>query len=163
MITCTFENGNKAKIGLRHVTVGAILLNKEHTKVCLVKRSTAVIAAGKYCVPGGFMDRNENTHQAVLREVLEETGFEGKILNLLCIKDNPDREGEDRQNVDFVFIVEAGEMKKEKDFETASVEWFGIDKVPPKEKWAFDHYLNIELYRKYLANSFPLPFIGSLQ
>lgn len=160
MITCFFEDGNKAKVGLRHVTVGAMLLNKEHSKVCIVKRSSTVISPGMYCVPGGFLDRNENTQQAVLREVLEETGYTGIVLYLLCVKDNPDRAKEDRQNVDFVYVVEAGEKINETDSETAGVEWFELDKIPPEDKWAFDHFSNVKLYRKYLENPFPLPYIG---
>ena len=41
-----------------------------------------------YCLPGGHVELGEDTNNAVLRETLEETGFECKIENLFCIHEN---------------------------------------------------------------------------
>ncbi len=59
---------------------------------------------GKFTIPGGFLDRNENIEQGTLRELKEETGYEGKIICLFHINDNPTRPKEDRQNVDFIYM-----------------------------------------------------------
>src|ERR1035437_211634 len=102
MIKCILENGRKASF--RHVTVGAIVVN-EKKEVLLVKRAPNLSRGNKYSIPGGFLDRDENLEEAALRELKEETGYDGKIEMLFYINDNPKRPKEDRQNVDFVFIV----------------------------------------------------------
>lgn len=64
MISCTFENGNKALRGLRHVTVGAIAIN-ENNQVLLVKRAVHLPNGGKLSIPGGLLDRDKNTHKVL--------------------------------------------------------------------------------------------------
>lgn len=155
MITCFFESKNKAF--LRHVTVDAIVVRKN--KILLVKRTMHITHGGKYALPGGFLDRDEATSEGVLREVREETGYEGKIVSLFRVNDNPFRRGEDRQNVDFVYLVQAGRKVAGSNKEVKKVEWFDLDKLPSPEEFAFDHYENIELYLKYRKEKFPLPVI----
>lgn len=138
MINCFFEDGGKATRGLRHVTVGAIAIN-EKDEVLLVRRSKNVINAGKYTVPGGFLDRGEDTRQGTLRELKEETGLEGKIISLLKVNDNPNRSKEDRQNVDFLYLVKVAGGKMEKDSETSGLGWFKKENLPKEEEFAFDH------------------------
>ena len=80
MIACTFEDGHQAEGGLRHVTVGAIVVN-DHHQVLLVKRAATMDHGGKWTIPGGFLDREENTAEGTLRELQEETGSgSGPIL-----------------------------------------------------------------------------------
>ncbi len=69
MLTCFFENN--AKASLRHVTVVAIIIRDR--KILLVKRAARFLEGGKYCLPGGFLDRDETMAQGVAREVREET------------------------------------------------------------------------------------------
>lgn len=154
MINCIFENGNRAS--LRHVTAGAIVVN-DRNEVLLVKRSPHLLNGNKYAIPGGFLDRGENTEEAALRELKEETGYEGKIEHLFQIVDNPDRPKEDRQNVDFRYVVKiiGGEMKD--NIEVSSVRWVELDKLPTDEDSAFDHIETVKLYKKYLENKFTLP------
>ena len=111
-------------------------------------------------MPGGFLDRDETTSVAILREIREETGYSAKIISLFRIVDKPDRLGEDRQNVTFIFLVRALKKKGEHDHEVTQAEWFKIDNLPKSTEFAFDHYEHIELYRKYLKKKFPLPLIG---
>lgn len=157
MITCYFENGNEAK--LRHAVVDAIIISKG--KILLVKRSSsAVVEPNKYALPGGFLDRDENTMQAVVREVSEETGYKGKVKFLFEIIDDPDRCSDTRQNVGFVYVVSVfGKRGKEDKHETAEVAWFDLDKLPANI--GFDHREIIERYKKYLKKSFNLPLITS--
>lgn len=161
MISCFFEDGNKAKIGLRHVTVGAIAVN-EKGEVILVKRGPDVPNPGKYSVPGGFFDRDETTQEAVLRELQEETGLDGKIRCLFHINDNPKRPKEDRQNVDFIYVVDVtgGDIKT--DWETVSAEWFTKETLPTEEDFAYDHRNIFLKFFEYQENAFPLPLIGGL-
>lgn len=145
MISCTFENGQKTS--LRHVTIDAIII--KDNKILLVKRAANLINPNKYALPGGFLDRDEDTHSAIKREVQEETGYVCTNVTLFRINDNPNRIGEDRQNVDFVFLVTIGEKVSVPDKEIKETVWFKLDRLPAPQEFAFDHYKNVSLYLKY--------------
>jgi len=159
MISCLFENGNKAIRGLRHVTIGAIVVN-ENKQVLLVKRAANMHNGGKFTIPGGFLDRDENTEQGTLRELKEETGYEGEIDCLFRINDNPNRPKEDRQNVDFLYIVKLKSGIKTINSEVSKILWFDKDQLPEEEEFAFDHKNSILKYFEYLEKTFSLPIIG---
>lgn len=159
MITCTFENGNKALRGLRHVTVGAIVVN-DNKQVLLVKRAENMHNGGKFTIPGGFLDRDENAPQGTLRELKEETGYDGEIISLFRINDSPNRPKEDRQNVDFIYIVKIIGGVSAINTEVTNILWFNKDNLPEEEKFAFDHRNSILKYFEYLEKKFPLPIIS---
>jgi 8-oxo-dGTP diphosphatase len=138
MITCFFENGKTPPLGLRHVTVGAIAVNVKQ-QVILVRRTDNLHNGGKYTIPGGFLDRNEDTKQAALRELEEETGLKGEIISLFKINDNPNRPKEDRQNVDFIYIVKIIGGKEKISNETDRIQWFDKESLPKEDEFAFDH------------------------
>lgn len=162
MITCTFENGNVAKSGLRHVTVNAIVL--KNNQVLLGKRGLfegkPIPEFGKWALIGGYFDRNEKLVEAVKREVMEESGWEVGDLKLFRINDSPDRPMEDRQNVDIIFVVNAIKQVDKSDEEVTELKWFDLDALPPQDQIAFDHGEDLELYRNYLSTPHPLPILG---
>lgn len=158
MISCKFEHGHEAS--LRHVTVCAIVTN-DNNEVLLTKRAPHLLRGNMYTVPGGFLDRNETTQQGVLREIKEETGLLGKIDFLLRINDTK-RPKEDRQNVDFIYVVKAEGDKFKDNSEVIETKWFNKNNLPPDSEFAFDHRESIELYFDYLQKPFPVPIIGAL-
>src|SRR3989304_7819571 len=99
MITCKFENN--AEASLRHVTADALVL--KGNKILLVKRVGKLLESGQWGITGGFGQRDETVKEAVKREIYEETGWSVKNIELLRIKDWPDRPKEDRQNISFVY------------------------------------------------------------
>ncbi len=157
MINCVFENGNKAS--LRHVTIGSIAIN-DKSQILLVKRAPYLLNGNKYAIPGGFLDRNEDTKEGALRELLEETGLEGEVQSLFRINDNPNRKKEDRQNVDFIYITRIIGGKLKLSSESTEARWFTKENLPPEEEFAFDHREAILLYFQYLKSPFLLPIIG---
>lgn len=157
MITCVFENG--ARASLRHVTVGAIAYKKDN-KILLVKRAPHLTRGGKYTIPGGFLDRDEDAKQAVLRELKEETGYNGLHPQLFKINDNPKRRKEDRQNVDFIYLVEVTSGNKKENPEVTEIDWFDINHLPKEVDFAFDHRDSILEYFKHLKQPLKLPIIG---
>jgi len=159
MITCTFENGNQNS--LRHVTVGCLVMKDD--QILLAKRAEGLLEAGKWCLLGGYADRDETTEETGIRESMEESGWVVNNLRLLRINDNPNRPHEDRQNIDFIYIADAVEETGEKDWESEEVRWFSLDNLPSSDEIAFDHEDSIQLYRKYLNESFPLPYLGKLR
>ena len=81
---------------------------------------------GKWLPPGGHLNSEEEPHKGAQRELVEEIGVEGRILNLLetpqvetpataqlptpfCIlyeKIPAEVEGEEHMHIDFVYVVE---------------------------------------------------------
>ncbi|MBI5127470.1 NUDIX hydrolase [Candidatus Roizmanbacteria bacterium] len=156
MINCSFENDNKNS--LRHVVVDMIVV--KDNQILLVKRAPQLTNGNKYALIGGFMERNETSKQAALREIMEETGYKAEIISLFRIVDNPDRRGEDRQNISFVYLVKPLEKIGAPDHEVKELKWFDLDKLPKPEEFAFDHLDNINLYLQHLKNPFQLPILG---
>jgi 8-oxo-dGTP diphosphatase len=155
MITCIFEKGYKAN--LRHVVVHAIV--EDGGKLLLEKRTGGILESGKWALPGGFLNRDETSAQGILRELKEETGWEGEIITLFRINTKPDRPHEDRQNVAIEFLVRPLRKTGEPDTESSKVEWVPINKLIPLEDFAFDHGESIQLYLKYRKTPFPLPIM----
>lgn len=157
MINCTFENGRITS--LRHITVDGLII--KNNRVLLVKRADHVISnPGKFAFPGGFMSRDEILNEAVVREVEEETGIKCSVLSLFKITDKPGRKGEDRQNVNFTFLMNLESEEGNHDKEVSEVKWFDLNNLPKEEDFAFDHFEIVNLYLKYLKSPFSLPVIG---
>jgi 8-oxo-dGTP diphosphatase len=79
------------------VAVHAIVEKDE--SLLLVKRAPHLSEGGKWGLPGGFLDRDETLAEGALRELREETGWQGRVASLLRINSRPDRPHEDRQNI----------------------------------------------------------------
>src|SRR5215813_11004413 len=111
MIECTFESGSRAS--LRHVVVHAIV--ERDGALLLVRRAPHLSEGDKWGLPGGFLDRDETLSGGVLRELREETGWDGRVSALMRINSRPDRPHEDRQNVAFDFVITPLEKISEPD------------------------------------------------
>jgi len=156
VITCAFENGHHA--ALRHVVVDNLVL--EGDRILLVKRAARLIEGGKWGLVGGFVDRDETIRQAAAREIMEETGYEVTDMTLFRIINDPNRRGEDRQNIAFVHLCAAGRRTGTPDQESTEVRWFPLSALPEEREFAFDHYGNIRRYREFLAGRLALPVLG---
>ncbi len=144
MIKCTFENGQAAQ--LRHVTVVAIVVRDN--AILLVKRALHLSEPGKFALPGGYLDRDETTEEAMRREVKEETGYLVSTSKFFHFVDNPNRRNDlSKQNVEFVYIAEVTGEPGEHDAESTEITWFPLDKLPPADQIAFDHLASIEQYK----------------
>ena len=137
MINCEFESKKIAQ--LRHVVVDALIVRDG--KVLLTKRSANLHEAGKWCLPGGYVDRDETIIEAVMREVHEEIGYTCEVQELFTIIDKPQRKGDDRQNISFVFqvrlLAKVGELDPT---EVSEMTWFDLTKLPAGDTVAFDHF-----------------------
>ncbi len=106
---------------------------------------------GKWLAPGGHLEEGEEPHTGALREVREEIGKEGRVINLLAtpqvhtptvpqlpspfcvlaetIPAGP-REGE-HIHIDFIYVVEIDPTAtlSLSDAEISSAQWFAIDEI----------------------------------
>lgn len=159
MIVCEFEDGGKGS--LRHAVVGAIAIN-DNNEVLITKRASHLTGGNKYSIPGGFLDRDENTREAVLRELLEETGYVGEIVKLLRVEDSPNRRKENRQNVNFVYLVKVISGEPKLNSEVTEIKWFSEKDLPSEEEFAFDHRDDVMLYFNSKKQEIDFPIIGNI-
>lgn len=122
--------------------VASSLLVNGAREVLLVKRLNEP-AKGAWCLPVGFAETGETIEEATMRELLEETGVEGAILQLVdvCSEDNPFYG--DMLFVTFLMKKIGGQEQAGDD--AAAVQYFPLDALPPlafeAQERALERYL----------------------
>ena len=121
------------------VTVDAVVFAvlTGRTEVLLIKRKGDPYK-GKWAVPGGFVEMDEELDEAVARELAEETGLTGVRLEQLRTFGKCGRDPRGRQiSVAFMGTVTEGQNKVRAGDDAAEAQWFNIRNLP--ENMAFDH------------------------
>jgi 8-oxo-dGTP diphosphatase len=115
----------------RLTTDGAILKER---KILLIRRKNEPFK-GKWALPGGFVEYGEKVENAVMREILEETGLKTRIIDLIGVYSDPNRDprGHTITVVYFLDILE-GELRSGDD--ASDAEFFDLDDLP---ELSFDH------------------------
>ena len=108
--------------------VAAAALVEANGKVLLVRRTNEPYQ-GCWTLPAGFVDAGEDPAEAVLRELLEETGMHGRVTGLhgvLAGQEHPRG-----AHILIVYRVEllAGELAPGDDADRAG--YFQLDSLPP--------------------------------
>lgn len=147
MLNCLFENSEES-VYLRHAVVDALIIDGH--KILLVKRGKVLVYPGRWCLPGGFIERNETLKFAAKREAQEESGYQIKIKSLFRVIDSPKRRQEESQNVAFEFLAQAVKKISRPDHEVSEVKWFDLNNLPPQSEIAFDHLETIKVYKQSL-------------
>ena len=113
-----------------------------------------------WAIPGGFVDVGETVENAAIREAKEEISLDVKLIELLGIYSNPQRDPRNH-TVTAVYIAEAEGMPKAAD-DAKLCGIFTFNELPPE--LAFDHALVLEDYRHYLetGKTAPLRFEAGL-
>ena len=74
---CIIQDGKEHWISRSCAVVGVVTIYlNEIEYVLIVKRGTGGDNVGKYCLPCGYIDWNENGYDAFKREIFEETGID---------------------------------------------------------------------------------------
>ena len=102
-------------------------------KVLMIKRATDP-DAGKYALPGGYLDKGESAELAAAREVKEETGLEVEIIKLIGVRSDPARY---RQIVEIGFVGKVIGGQEMAGDGVAAIEWFDPNQLP--EEISMDH------------------------
>lgn len=120
------------------LTVDAVVfgLDQDELKILLIQRAGEPFQ-GQWAFPGGFVDIDETTDHAVLRELQEETGIENVFLEQLYTFSSIERDPRERVvSVAYFALVDPAGIKMAASSDAKDVRWFAIDDTP---ELAFDH------------------------
>jgi 8-oxo-dGTP diphosphatase len=119
------------------VTVDVVVATTEaRPRVLLIRRKHEPFA-GRWAIPGGFVDENEALDAAARRELREETGVHTERIEQLHTFGDPGRDPRGHVvSVVYLARVEASQLKPVAADDAAEVAWFALDELPPL---AFDH------------------------
>ena len=119
------------------LTVDGVIIDKN--RILLIKRKNEPFK-DKWALPGGFVEYGEKVEDAAVREVFEETGLKTKIMDLVGIYSDPNRDPRGHI-VSAVFLLKKldGDLKGGDD--AADAKFFDLDQLP---ELSFDHDLVIK-------------------
>lgn len=128
------------------VTADIVVFRKKPPtiEIALIQRKNDPYA-GKWALPGGFVETDEGIKKAAIRELQEETGLQQKesALQFIYFFDDPDRDPRGRI-ISFAFAVEVGIDAPIKGGDDAGdARWFALDDLP---ELAFDHQSILSRY-----------------
>lgn len=121
-------------------TASAIVVDGEG-RVLLARRAFEPYA-GKWDLPGGFLDEGEHPLEAVRRELAEETGLEVEPLEFVGAWIDRYGDGDEAPftlNLYWTARVTGGTPSPADD--VAELHWFRLDALPPEREIAFANVL----------------------
>jgi len=120
------------------------IIIEKNNKICLIERKNPPHG---WAIPGGFVDYGEDVESAAVREAFEETGLSVRLIHLLGVYSNPDRDSR-LHTVSTVFIAAVSDDKDPiAGDDAASAEWISKNNLP--HSMAFDHKKIIDDYFKF--------------
>ncbi len=114
------------------LTVDGVIL--KNNRLLLIKRRNLPFK-DKWAFPGGFVGYGEKTEDAVIREVLEETGLETKINDLVGVYSDPDRDPRGH-TVSVVYLLDVCGGCLSGGDDASEAKFFDLEHLP---ELAFDH------------------------
>jgi 8-oxo-dGTP diphosphatase len=120
------------------LTVDCVIFGfrESELKVLLIERAHDPYQ-GRWALPGGFVDMDEDLETAALRELEEETGVKDLFVEQLFTFGRPERDPRGRVvSVAYYALVNLNDHPVFASSDAARAEWFYVDKLPPL---AFDH------------------------
>ncbi len=106
-------------------------------KVLLINRGHEPFK-GKWALPGGFVNMDEELEDAIVRELAEETGLTGVRLEQMRAFGTVGRDPRGRQiTIVFMGIATEGQTGIKAGDDAAQAQWFDIENLP--KEMAFDH------------------------
>lgn len=120
-------------LGIQSAVAGIIVRDG---KVLLTRRSKLLAEGGKWCLPGGGIEKWETSLKAVKREVMEEVGLKSKDCKLLFVQEEIVKRLNLHANV---YVYEVKSMGKVKtNWEVTEYGFFAKNEIS-KMNLAFTH------------------------
>jgi 8-oxo-dGTP diphosphatase len=108
----------------------------ERPRLLLIQRKHEPLE-GRWALPGGFVEIDEDLPEAAARELAEETGLRNVPLEQLRTFGKPGRDPRGRAiTIVYLGLAERGWEQARAADDAADVRWFDIDDLPAM---AFDH------------------------
>ncbi len=120
------------------VTVDIVVLTVDAGRLAAVLIQRAEWPhAGKWALPGGFVDIDESLKRAAWRELREETGLSAAYLEQLGAFGRPDRDPRERViTVVYIVLAPADQIQLQAGSDAKDARLFYVDELP---ELAFDH------------------------
>lgn len=122
-------------------------IRNKQLQVLLIKRKS-VPFQGRWALPGGFLNMQEDLRQCASRELEEETGVTGVFLEQLYTFGSPDRDPRERViSVAYYALIPSDVLQLRAATDAQAVAWYVIDELP---QLGFDHLKIIDIARQRL-------------
>ena len=116
--------------------VVVLTLRDQELKLLLIKRGGDPYK-GKWALPGGFVQMDEDLDTSARRELAEETGLSGVYLEQLYTFGTVNRDPRERViTVAYYALIPSDKLQLRAATDAEAVGWFGINELP---RLAFDH------------------------
>jgi 8-oxo-dGTP diphosphatase len=126
------------------IAVDAIVFGYQNNQlfVLLIQQKFGT-ATSYWALPGGLVQNQESLHDAVQRELKEETNVTVNYLEqLYTFGDDVDRDSRNRViSIAYFALVDSSKFKIKADTDAENVQWFPFNEIP---KLAFDHNLIVQ-------------------
>ena len=127
------------------ITVDGII--KKGNEILLIKRRN-IPFKNSWALPGGYLEYNEKTEDAVIREIFEETGLFTEIINLIGVYSDPKRDPRDH-TVSIIYELSIIKGKLESGDDATDVNFFNLNNLP--DNLSFDHKKVIKDYIREIS------------
>lgn len=141
----------------RQFSCGGILFRKDRgpIRVALISRMGGKI----WCLPKGLVETGEKPEETALREVQEETGLTGKLLQKIGEIHYRYSSKEEKTLYDkrvwFFLMQHTGGSTKDHDFEVDAVRWFPINRAIEKLTYPSERQLMKKAWRLVVPKEKP--------
>lgn len=113
------------------VTVQLIL--EKDNKILLMKRKNTGYEDGKYCLPGGHVEANEEIRKAMIREAKEEIGIQLDLQDIQLYKVMNRKVNQEQEYIDFIFKANQwkGDITNNEKDKCEEIKWVDMNQIPP--------------------------------
>jgi 8-oxo-dGTP diphosphatase len=124
-------------------------IRDDRLEILLIERGNPPFQ-GKWALPGGLVEENEDLDVCARRELEEETEVTGVSLEQLHTFGKPDRDPRGRLvTTAYYTLVRPDRLKPKAASDAANLRWFAVDELPTL---AFDHAEIIAMARRRLRS-----------
>ena len=109
-----------------YIGAGGVVINSDN-EILVVREKRGGVGSGSFKLPGGHLHEEEHLADAVVREVLEETGIQSRFVSLVCFRhQHAYRHG--KSDIYFVCLLEPlSSIIEKQDDEIAECVWMPVE------------------------------------